>query len=325
MKETTGMLARKICLPGLEGMQALCLGMALLLLTGCCSPSSNQEETEPGRLRIVTTTGILKDAVEHIVGDRAEVVSLMGPGVDPHLYKATQGDVRKLSRADVIVYNGLHLEGKMGEVLKKLSRYKTVIAAAEGIPETRLRKLPALQESYDPHIWFDVELWKEAVLFLSRQIQERDPKNQDFYQTQAAAYAHELDSLDAWVKQEIASIPEQQRILITAHDAFGYFGDAYGMQVRGLQGISTVSDYGLRDVSSLVSYIVEHRIKALFVETSVSQRSIEAVLEGSRSRGHPVQLGGTLYSDALGAEHTPAGTYTGMVKANVQTIVNALR
>jgi manganese/zinc/iron transport system substrate-binding protein len=298
-------------------------GLCLLLLagTGCSSP----ENAEPGRLQIVTTTGILKDAVANIVGDRADVVALMGPGVDPHLYKATQGDVRRLARADVMVYNGLHLEGKMGEVLRKLSRHKTVIAAAEGLPEDQLRSLPEYRDSHDPHIWFDVQLWKQAVLHLSQALQQRDPKNQEYYARSTAAYVRELDSLDQWVRKEIATLPEEQRILITAHDAFGYFGDAYGVNVRGLQGISTVADFGLRDVSSLVNYIVENKVKAIFVESSVSQRAVQAVIQGSRSRGHPVRLGGTLYSDALGAEGTPEGTYQGMVRANVNTIVQALR
>lgn len=301
-------------------------GLAFLLLwtVSCSDQAPHQEMAGPSRLRIVTTTGILGDAVSNIVGDRAEVVALMGPGVDPHLYKASQGDVRRLSRADVIVYNGLHLEGKMGEVLRKVSRYKTVIAAAEGLPAHRLRDNPDFPGSHDPHIWFDVQLWKEAVLHLSKALQERDPPNRDYYAQRTKDYAQELDQLDAWVKEEIRRIPSSLRVLITAHDAFGYFGDAYGLTVRGLQGISTVAEFGLRDVSTLVSFIVDNRIPAIFVESSVSQRAVEAVIAGSRSRGHPVRLGGTLYSDALGAEGTPEGTYVGMVEANVRTIVEAI-
>jgi manganese/zinc/iron transport system substrate-binding protein len=298
--------------------------LGVLLLWGCSSPAPPQEPGQPVRLQIVTTTGLLKDAVTHIVGERAEVEGLMGPGVDPHLYKATQGDVRRLSRAHVVIYNGLHLEGKMGEVLRKLGRHKTVLAAAEGLPKERLRKLPGNPGSYDPHVWFDVQLWQQAVEHLSEELQRLDPKNRDYYASRTASYTQELAQLHDWVRQEIARVPKQQRILITAHDAFGYFGDAYGMEVRGLQGISTVAEFGLRDVSSLVHFIREHRIRAIFVESSVSQRSLGAVIQGARSRGHSVRLGGTLYSDALGAKGTPEGTYIGMVRANVRTMVEAI-
>jgi manganese/zinc/iron transport system substrate-binding protein len=319
MKRTTGNRKRSLGITRLAWVVALALLGAWA--AGCADPNPGLEAARVGRLQIVTTTGLLQDAVRNIVGDRAEVVALMGPGVDPHLYKATQGDVRRLSRANVIVYNGLHLEGKMGEVLRKVSRHKTVIAAAEGLPPHRLRDNPDFPGSHDPHIWFDVQLWKEAVLHLSKALQEQDPTNRAYYAERTAAYAEELDRLDAWVRQEINRIPPSQRVLITAHDAFGYFGAAYGVEVRGLQGMSTVAEFGLRDVSSLVTYIVQNRIPAIFVETSVSQRAVEAVLEGSRSRGHPLRLGGTLYSDALGAEGTPEGTYVGMVRANVRTFL----
>lgn len=276
-------------------------------------------------MKVVTTTGILKDAVANIVGDAAEVESIMGSGVDPHLYKATQGDLNKLTGADVIIYNGLHLEGKMGEVLEKLSRQKTVIAAGEGIPETDLRSSTQFQGSYDPHLWFDVSLWMQVVIYISTELQKKDPQNAEVYQQQTAAYLRRLSELHNEVKAAVSAIPESQRILITAHDAFGYFGEAYGIQVRGLQGISTVSEFGLQDVSSLVKFIADNKIKAVFVESSVSPKAIEAVVEGSRQRGHDVKIGGTLYSDALGADSTPEGTYEGMVRYNVNTIVSSLK
>ncbi|CAN5897407.1 manganese ABC transporter substrate-binding protein/adhesin MntA [soil metagenome] len=309
---------------GRTGPALLWAGLLFLALVSSRCSAPSPDPAGPGLLRIVTTTGLLEDAVRNIVGDRAEVVALMGPGVDPHLYKATQGDVRRLSRADIIVYNGLHLEGKMGEVLRKVSRHKTVIAAAEGLPKHRLRPLPGSPGNYDPHIWFDVLLWKDAVQHLSEELQKRDPANRELYARHTATYTQELDQLDAWVKQQLARIPAAQRVLVTAHDAFGYFGEAYGIEVRGLQGISTVAEFGLRDVSTLVGFMVERRLPAIFVESSVSQRSVEAVIQGSRSRGHPIRQGGTLYSDALGAKNSPAGTYTGMVRANVQTIVEGL-
>jgi manganese/zinc/iron transport system substrate-binding protein len=297
----------------------------LLLFTSCTQTESKGVLAEGQRLKVVTTTGILKDAVLNIVGDAADVESIMGSGVDPHLYKATQGDLNKLTGADMIIYNGLHLEGKMGEVLEKLGRLKTVIVASEGIAPSSLRNSSQFQGSYDPHIWFDVSLWQQVVQHLSKKLQQKDPQHAELYQQQTEAYLQQLATLHEEVKTAIASIPEQQRILITAHDAFGYFGDAYGIQVRGLQGISTVSEFGLQDVSSLVKYIVDNKIKAVFVESSVSPKAIEAVVEGVKDRGHEVRIGGTLYSDALGADGTPEGTYEGMVRYNVRTIVSSLK
>jgi manganese/zinc/iron transport system substrate-binding protein len=276
-------------------------------------------------MKIVTTTGMIKDAVEHVVGDKAEVIALMGPGVDPHLYKATQGDLGKLTNADIVFYNGLHLEGKMGEVLEKLGHRKPVISVAHAIPDSLYREAPGFQGAYDPHIWFNVKLWEYSVTAVLEYMQKHDPDNIEFYSSNATRYKLQMDSLHQQVRQSIQEIPEQQRVLITAHDAFGYFGEAYGIEVRGLQGISTVSDFGLKDVTDLVNFIIARKIKAIFVETSVSQKSINAVVEGCQQKGWDVKIGGSLYSDAMGAEGTPDGTYLGMVSANVQTIVNALK
>lgn len=294
------------------------------LLVGCQQPSRHQRE--PGqKIKIVTTTGMIADAVSNIAGDQADVEALMGPGVDPHLYKATQGDLQRLTEADVIFYNGLHLEGKMGEVFEKLGRMKPVIAVADEIPEDRLRKVPGFAGAYDPHIWFDVSLWKEAVKSVDKFLQEYDTVHRDEYAHRAKLYMEKLDSLDRAVRESIATIPATQRVLITAHDAFGYFGDAYEIEVRGLQGISTLSGFGLRDVTELVDYIIKRQVKAVFVETSVSRRSIEAVMAGCREKGWNVSIGGSLFSDAMGAAGTTEGTYIGMVNANVRTIVNSLK
>lgn len=299
--------------------------LATVLLIAGCKPQASDDRDPDKKIRIVTTTGMIQDAVVHIVGDHAEVVALMGPGVDPHLYKATHGDLERLTEADIIFYNGLHLEGKMGEVFEKLARLKPVIAVADEIPEGRLRKVPGFQGSYDPHIWFDVSLWKEAVSAVSSFMQQYDSVNGNEYRSRSEAYLLRLDSLHQSVKESIREIPEIQRVLITAHDAFGYFGDAYGIEVRGLQGISTLSEFGLRDVTDLVNYIISRKVKAIFVETSVSQRSIEAVVEGCQKRGWDVRIGGSLYSDAMGAAGTPEGSYIGMVHANVNTIVESLK
>jgi len=292
----------------------------ILILCFSCSPSKESHD----KTYIVCTTGMIKDAVENIVGDKAKVEGLMGPGVDPHLYKATQGDLRKLQQADIIVYNGLFLEGKMGEILQKLKSKKTVIAMAEKLPENSFINNTEFQGASDPHIWFDVQLWNEATQLLSKELIATDSSNQEYYQRNTSIYTHQLDSLHQAVKIQIDKIPENKKVLITAHDAFAYFGRAYGVNVRGLQGISTLSEFGLRDVSNLVEFIVENKIPAIYTETSVSKKAIKAVLEGCRSKGHDVVIGGSLYSDAMGEDGTFEGTYIGMVHSNVKKIVEGL-
>lgn len=296
-----------------------------LFFLAACTSNQGKPVDGKGRLCIVTTTGMIKDAVENVAGDQAEVIALMGPGVDPHLYKATQGDLQKLTDADVVFYNGLHLEGKMGEVLEKLGKTKPVIAVASGIPDSLLRAVPGFQGTHDPHIWFDVKLWEYAVHTISDFLQQHDTAQAKHYSERSRRYILQLDSLHEQVKQSLQQVPEAQRVLITAHDAFGYFGDAYHIQVRGLQGISTVSEFGLKDVTELVNFIISRKIKAIFIETSVSQKSIEAVVEGCREKNWNVKIGGSLYSDAMGPAGTPEGTYIGMVSANVRTIVDALK
>lgn len=297
----------------------LALATAVLL---SCNPSLEKSKTKP---HIVTTIGMLADAANQIVGDSATVEALMGAGVDPHLYKATQGDLQLLTDADIIIYNGLHLEGKMGEVLEKLGQSKPVIAGAESIPEQKRKQSMAYTDAYDPHVWFDVSLWKIVTQNISIQLQKLHPINTAYYQANTDKYLLQLDSLHLAVRDMISTIPESQRILITAHDAFEYFGTAYDMEVRGLQGISTVADFGLKDITDLVDYILVNQIKAVFIETSVSQKAINAVVEGCRKRGFEIVIGGSLYSDAMGAPETPEGTYIGMVNANVHTIVKALK
>ncbi|HYG18296.1 MAG TPA: zinc ABC transporter substrate-binding protein [Ohtaekwangia sp.] len=296
------------------------IGIALVF-TGC----SPKDAVTHDRMLVVATTGMIKDATENIAGDAVEVVALMGPGVDPHLYKATHGDLERLTTADIVFYNGLHLEGKMGEVLEKLGRSKPVVAITKDIPDSLLRDVPGFQGTHDPHIWFDVDLWKNAVRTIAAALQEHDTINAQTYRRNSERYLTRLDSLHQAIRQKVLEVPKPQRVLITAHDAFGYFGDAYDVEVKGLQGISTVSEFGLKDVTDMVTFIHSRKIKAIFVETSVSQRSIEAVVEGCRQRGWDVKIGGSLYSDAMGAAGTPEGTYIGMVSANVRTIVESLK
>lgn len=291
-----------------------------VIIVGC----SNETKKSGSKINIVCTTGMIADAVKNIVGDSVTVEALMGPGVDPHLYKATQGDLQKLQSADIIVYNGLFLEGKMGEILQKLKTKKTVIAMAELLPEDQFINNTEFQGAYDPHIWFDVSLWNKAIKLLSQELAEYDTANSSTYLENYQIYSKKLDSLHQTVQNELDKIPAENRILITAHDAFAYFGRAYQMEVRGLQGISTLSEFGLRDVSNLVDFITEKKIPAIYTETSVSKKAINAVLEGCKSRDHQLTIGGSLYSDAMGPIDTIEGTYIGMVNANVNIIVSGL-
>ena len=298
------------------------LRLSLLLLA--CTWMGCEDSTQ-ARFTVVATTSMLGDAVQQIVQEHAQVITLMGPGVDPHAYNATQQDVKQLLRADIVFYNGLHLEGKMADVLQKLSKKRPVYAAGDALTPDQQLVDPNFSIGIDPHIWFDVCLWKQAVQYMSDQLQAADPEAAPHYQANTARYLQQLDALHQETCQAIQQIPPQQRVLITAHDAFGYFGQAYAMEVRGLQGISTVAECGLKDVTDLVKFIIQRNIKAIFLETSVPERPLNAVVEGCRKRGHQVVVGGYLYSDALGQAGTPAGTYCGMVQANVQAIVNALK
>lgn len=305
-------------------MKALLKQSALIVLISSVLLSCNSStKDENDKLKIVVSTGMIADAAQNIVGNHAEVKALMGPGVDPHLYKPTQGDITRLTRADIIVQNGLHLEGKMADMLHKIGRKKPVIAMSDGLINSDLRFIEG--RNPDPHIWFSVNKWAKTVAHLSKELQKLDTLHAADYERNTKKYLHRLDSLDIWVKTQIASIPESQRVLITAHDAFGYFGDSYNLKVKGLQGISTVSEFGLKDITTLVDFIIKNKIKAVFVESSVSSRAIEAVMQGCASKNHKILLGSTLYSDAMGAENTPEGTYIGMVSSNVKNIVNGLK
>ncbi|AIM39114.1 manganese transporter [Sphingobacterium sp. ML3W] len=301
-------------------LHSLIVLTVVLLLFSCGESKKTATGEKP---YIVTTTGMIADVVENIAGDSALVEAIMHPGVDPHLYKASQGDLKKIMDADYIFYNGLHLEGKMGEILEKQTNVKPVIALGDSIVRGKI--ISVSENTYDPHIWFNVALWKEAAEVALRSLIKLNPQSTAYYQKNADKYLKELDSLDSWVKTEIASIPEKRRVLITAHDAFNYLGKAYGIDVRGLQGISTMSEIGLRDVTDLVNFIIKNDIPAVFVESSVSDKSLKAVVEGVNNKGKKISIGGNLFSDAMGKKGTPEGTYIGMVKHNVTTIVTALK
>ncbi|MBO1923518.1 metal ABC transporter solute-binding protein, Zn/Mn family [Thiomicrorhabdus sp. 6S3-12] len=295
--------------------------MAKLLLSTLFITLIGLSPLAHAQLKITVTTGMIADLVSHIAKDKAKVQALMGVGVDPHLYKATQGDVRKLSRADIIFYNGLHLEGKLQPILQKMQRRKTVIAVTENFPETRLITFDKL---HDPHVWFDVSLWELAAKEVQKTLTEKDPENAAFYQRNAEQYRARLNELHQWVKQEMQKIPLAKRVLITAHDAFGYFGKAYDLEVMGLQGISTAGEFGLQDIKQLKDVIVARDISAVFVESSVSPKFIESLVKGVQAEGKQLRIGGELYSDAMGAKGSDADTYIKMVKHNVHTIRNGL-
>ncbi|KML01513.1 metal ABC transporter solute-binding protein, Zn/Mn family [Rossellomorea marisflavi] len=297
--------------------------LAFALMMGGCAQKSGTDES--GKVKVTATIGQIGDAVKQVGGDHVEVQTLMGPGVDPHLYKAKQSDIGKLQEADLIFYSGLHLEGKMLEVLEKVNETKPAYAISESIPKERLRADEASAAAVDPHVWFDIDLWKIAVAEVRDGLIKEDPTHEEEYRENTEAYFDRLDELKEYAEGEIGSIPEEQRVLVTAHDAFHYFGDAYDMEVMGLQGLSTDAEFGLGDVQGLVEILAEREIKAVFVESSISEKSITAVMEGVRKKGKDIELGGELYSDAMGKEGTETGTYIGMYKHNVDTIVKALK
>jgi manganese/zinc/iron transport system substrate-binding protein len=298
--------------------------LALSLLMSACATETGNDSN--GKLNIVTTTGMIADITKNVGGEYVEVTALMGPGVDPHLYKASEGDMRRLQDANLIFYNGLHLEAQMGEVLEKMNDFgiKTV-PVTDKIDRSLLQAPPQFAGNYDPHVWFDVTMWMKAVEQVQETLIETDPSHKSEYEANASAYLAQLDELHQYVLAQAQTVPADKRIIITAHDAFNYFGQAYGFEVRGLQGISTEAQAGTADVQDLVSYIVEKQIPAIFVESSVPQRNVEAVQAAVQAQGFDVQIGGSLFSDAIGSEGTPEGTYIGMVRHNIDTIVSALK
>jgi manganese/zinc/iron transport system substrate-binding protein len=302
------------------------LALCVLLAAGCgrIDDESTRADLSSRPIRIVTTTSMVTDLVERVGGSRVEVEGLMGAGVDPHLYKASEGDVIALAGADAVFYNGLHLEAKLAEVFERMGGRVHTYAVTDSIPRERLQAPPAFAGAYDPHVWFDVSLWRIALAQVRDDLIELDPAHERLYRQNEAAYDRELAGLDRWVRDQTERVPPSRRVLVTAHDAFNYFGRAYGFDVRGLQGISTASEAGTADVRELADFIADRRIPAIFVESSVSPRAIDAVREVVRARGFDVGIGGRLFSDAMGDPGTPEGTYPGMVRHNVEAIVSGL-
>jgi len=304
----------------------LFLLIAVLLLASGCQQVVAGDTGDLGsrQIRVVTTVGMITDIVQIVGGDRVQVKGLMGPGIDPHSYKASEGNVIDLAGADVVFYNGLHLEAKMAEVFEKMGDRIKTAQVTRGIPEERLLSPPEFEGQHDPHVWFDVTLWIEAVKQVEKSLSEMDPEHAAGYRARAEAYQQELAALHAYALEQTARVPPEQRVLITAHDAFNYFGRAYSFEVRGLQGISTATEAGAGDVKALADFIVERRIPAIFVESSVPLRNVEALQAAVQARGFEVRIGGELFSDAMGDEGSVEGTYSGMVRHNLDTIVGAL-
>ncbi len=304
------------------------LAAMMMILAGCGSSGDKAPAADGGKkLNVVATTTMLADLSRIIGGDAVEVTGLMGPGVDPHLYQASAGDVSTMQKADVVVYNGVHLEGKMGEIFSNLEKSKkTTIRVSDALDPASL--LDFEEDGVvvkDPHIWFDVKNWEKAAKIVADKLSEKDPAHKDMYQKNYEKYLKELQDADAYVAKRAKEVPDDSRILVTAHDAFQYFARAYGFQVKGLQGVSTASEAGATDVRELANFIVQHKIKAIFVESSVPHKTIEAVQEACKAQNWDVKIGGELYSDSLGAPDQKGGTYIGMVKANIDTIVDALK
>lgn len=275
--------------------------------------------------RAVVTVGMVADLVRNVGGDLVEVEGLIGEGVDPHLYKPTRGDVVALSRGDILFYNGLYLEGKMADVLERMGRKGTpVVAVGDRVEAQGLYPVANAEGEHDPHIWMDVRGWMAALEVVTEALKELDPVNADAYDRRSAAYRSRLEELDTYARDVLGSIPEGQRVLVTAHDAFYYLGRAYGIEVRGIQGISTESEAGVRDIENLIDFLSERGIPAIFVETSVSDKNVRALVEGARARGHDLRIGGSLFSDAMGPGGTYEGTYIGMIDHNVTVIARAL-
>lgn len=275
-------------------------------------------------VKVVATIGMIADVAKEVGKDHVRVSSLMGEGVDPHLYKASPGDVRAMSDADIVLYNGLHLEGRMADVIVKMAGRRTVAQVTDSIDQKLLREPPEFLGQFDPHIWFDVSLWMNVADRIRIVFREKDPANADAYDIAAADYAKVLQALDEYAKTTIATIPKEHRVMVTAHDAFGYFGRAYGLEVRAIQGISTDSEASLKDINDLVDALVSAQVPAVFIESSVPRKTIDALVEGCKGRGHTIVIGGELFSDAMGKDGTLDGTYVGMVLHNVDTITRAL-
>ena len=298
----------------------ICL-IATVSILGCKQDTMESDPT----IRVVATVGMISDVAQQIAGDRAHVTGLMGSGVDPHLYKPTRSDVARIIGADIVFYNGLLLEGKMVDSLRRAAESgKQVHAVTDLLDRDFLLEPPEFEGHYDPHVWMDPTAWLKSVQVIEQRLSEYDPQGTEIYHANAESVLQQIKALDQYAERVLSSVPKRQRVLVTAHDAFNYFGRRYGFEVVGIQGLSTESEAGVQDIERLVSLIVNRNIGAVFVESTVSERNIKALIAGARAKGHTVVIGGQLFSDAMGDDGTYEGTYIGMIDHNVTTIARAL-
>ncbi len=307
---------------------SIAIGLGVVVLMGCkegAPPATGKARLDKVPYRLVATTAMVADIATAVAGERAKVETIIGTGVDPHLFKPTRDVVAALTSADVVLYSGLVLEGKMTDSFVKLATDgKPVYAVTARLEPSYLLEPEEMQGHTDPHVWMDVLAWSRCAALVADQLSDLDPAGREVYQANARRYEAELARLHEYVKRVIASVPAEQRVLVTAHDAFNYFGRAYALEVRGIQGISTESEAGVDDINKLVDLLVTKKVKAVFVESSVSAANIKAVIAGAASRGHTVAIGGELFSDAMGATGTYEGTYIGMLDHNATLIARAL-
>ena len=310
---------------------SLYLLVLLLMVAGGCQKDNTEDPananlTTEKKLHVVATIGMITDILKNIGQDRIDVTGIVGAGVDPHLYKPTAGDVERLKDADIIFYNGLNLEMKIiGAAHDQMADKTKAVTVTAGILRSQLRTSSEFQGGYDPHVWHDVSLWMKAAERVRETLAQADPNNAEYYRSNAKNYLAALETLHDDLQNLAAQIPAQRRVLVTTHDAFGYLGRAYGFEVRGLQGLNTETEVGVADVRELAAFIIEHRIPAMFVETSTPSQGIKAVQAAVRAKGFEVEIGGDLFADAMGTPGTPEGTYIGLMRHNIDTIVNALR
>jgi manganese/zinc/iron transport system substrate-binding protein len=306
---------------------AAALLLAALAVSGCGGAQASDAAIAERKVRVTTTTNFITDTARRIGGERVEVTGLMGPGVDPHLYKASAADVKALRDADVILYGGLHLEGKMADLLEQLAERQTTVAVTKDIPTEELLAPPQglAGAEHDPHVWFDVGLWKQAAHTVSEALAAKDPEHAATYTRNFERFARDLERLDRYVRGRMEEIPRRRRVLVTSHDAFHYFGRRYDVDVAGIQGISTAAEATTADVQRVARTIADRDVRAVFVESSVPRQTIDAVLAAARRMGHEAKVGGELYSDAAGDEGTEEGTYVGMIRANADKIAAGLR
>lgn len=312
--------------------------LSLAVLSGCgkelaaeanpSSAASANKFSSEYPIRVLCTTGMVTDILRNIGGEHLAVTGLMGPGVDPHLYKAVPADIERLNDADMIFYNGLHLEGRMADLFEQLAERKPTFAVTYSLVEhkdSRLRKPPEFEGYYDPHVWHAPQLWAKCVKHVVSVLGEFDPTHRDDYVRNGDAYLARLDEADRYCREQLGAIPQEQRVLVTAHDAFNYFCIAYGLTSMPLKGVSTEDEVTIGRMEEVVEFLVDRKIKAVFVESATAPQIVKALIEPCREAGHDVRIGGELYADALGPAKSGADNYLGMIKANVDTIVSALK